>query len=217
VEALAPSLEGSLQRLQTGKLDVLLLDSPSPQELDRSAALFAALESLKKEGRIGAYGVSVEDLASLNHALERTPSQVIEVRFNVFSQEAADAFGQARAQGVALVARNPLDSGWLGGHYTAKSTFSGLRARWTPEEIHRRGALVEKLLAKVSLPGTGLAQTALQFVLAHPEVSCVVPGIRNTLQLDYDVSAGSFLISPESLAAARELYFREIKGNPLAA
>lgn len=214
--SLVPSLEGSLARLQTRVLDVLLVDSPTPHEMNQAGAVFDGLEALKKEGRVRAYGVSVDDLAGLVHALERTPSQVIEVRFNLLCQEAADAFAQAKAQGVALVARNPLDSGWLGGHYTAKSTFSGLRARWSREDIRRRGALVDKLLAQVSEAGTGLAQTALQFVLAHPEIGCAVTGMRNTLQLDYDVSANSFLISPAALAAGRELYFREIKGNPLA-
>jgi aryl-alcohol dehydrogenase-like predicted oxidoreductase len=215
VARLRPSLEASLERLAMREMDLLLLDSPSQAELGRSQELFGALEGLKREGRIRAWGVSVDDLGAFVQAVESGPIQVAEVRFNLLFQDPAEVFGQAAKRGIGLVARNPLDSGWLGGCYTAATRFHGLRARWTPENVRRRAGLVEKFSTFLSQPGTGLAQASLQFVLAHPEVSCALPGIRDALQLDYDVSACSSPLAPAKLEQAREAFFREIKGNPL--
>jgi aryl-alcohol dehydrogenase-like predicted oxidoreductase len=211
---LEASLSASLMRLQSDVVDVLLVDGPSVGELEHGHELFEALERAKKQGKIKLYGVSVDTHAQVLAALDHTPSQVVEVRFNAFHQEAAEAFAQAARQGVGLVARNPLDSGWLSANYTAKTRFGGLRKRWNQLEIRRRADLVEKI-SSMEKPGTTLAQASLQFVLAHPEISCVIPGGHTPQHLDYDVSAAAFPLEKDKVELAREVYFREVKGNPL--
>ncbi|MDQ0194476.1 aryl-alcohol dehydrogenase-like predicted oxidoreductase [Paenibacillus wynnii] len=53
----------------------------------------------------------------------------MEVMFNIFYQETAEAFKLAQKNDIALIIKVPLDSGWLSGKYNSKSTFEGVRSR----------------------------------------------------------------------------------------
>jgi aryl-alcohol dehydrogenase-like predicted oxidoreductase len=55
------SLIGSLRRLQTDKVDIFYLHSPPPDAL-RDANLMSLLERLRRQEKIGAIGVSCDDL-----------------------------------------------------------------------------------------------------------------------------------------------------------
>jgi aryl-alcohol dehydrogenase-like predicted oxidoreductase len=61
-ERIEESVEGSLRRLRTDHLDVLLIHSPpDPGVLDASAPHYVRLERLKSEGVVRAYGVSLTE------------------------------------------------------------------------------------------------------------------------------------------------------------
>ena len=66
------SLSSSLRRLQTDRVDIFYLHSP-PREALRDEKLLSLLERLRQEGRIGAIGVSCDDLeialAAAGHSL----------------------------------------------------------------------------------------------------------------------------------------------------
>ncbi len=212
--ALRASLEGSLRRLGTDRVEVLLLHNPPDEVLDQNHPLYAEMEKLKAEGKIRAYGASLDWSRPMRLALERTRGQVIEVLFNALHQEPALAFGQARERRVGLLAKVPLDSGWLGGAYTAASRFSGVRRRWSRADIRRRAALVGEL-GFMAPPGTEMSQAALQFVLAHPGVSCAIPGMRDLRQATSNLAAPGRSMPEETVRRVRELWEREVKDRPL--
>lgn len=59
--AIRPILETSLRRLQTDYVDILLLHNPVRDLMDgRVATQYKELERLKQEGKIRAYGVSLD-------------------------------------------------------------------------------------------------------------------------------------------------------------
>ena len=172
------SVDKSLKRLQTDYLDSILLHNPPFQYLNGNSQHFEELEKLKKEGKIGAYGASVDSSEEMFELIEKTNSQVIEVMFNIFHQDPANAFKAAQKKEIALIIKVPLDSGWLSGKYNAESSFTDIRNRWSPDIINRRTAMLEKVKNIVD-PTQNLAKSALQFILAHPEVSTVIPGAKN--------------------------------------
>ena len=145
-----PALAESLERLRTDHVDVFLLHNPPPELRDGSADVYRELERLQEGGAIRAYGVSVDWAADVDRVLETTGSTVVEVLLNVFHQEPLPACERARAKGVGVIAKVPLDSGWLSGKYDAKSRFEGVRGRWSEAEIARRAELVERF--EVLLP-----------------------------------------------------------------
>lgn len=216
VANLRPTVEDSLQRLQTDRVDVLLLHNPPPELLDgaQAADLYGGLAALQTEGKLRAFGASIDSADELRTLSRTTPSRAAEVLFNAFHQEPGLAFADADANGLGLIAKVPLDSGWLSGKYDERSRFEGIRDRWTPDVVARRGALVREMRALLP-PGLSLPQAALRFVLAHREIATVIPGAKDRAQLDANMAAAAEPLAPEIAAAIRDLWQREIAANPL--
>jgi aryl-alcohol dehydrogenase-like predicted oxidoreductase len=213
--AIRPSLEGSLKRLQTDYVDILLMHNPPREQMDgRTADQYAELEKLKAEGKIRAYGISLDWRVELEMMMDTTRSQAAEVFFNAFYQEPMPAFARARKEGVGLIVKVPLDSGWLSGRYRGTSRFEDVRKRWSPEVIARRGALVEKF-AELVPSGTSMAHAALQFILAQPEISTIIPGAKSVEQALDNFAAADRQLSPETVQAMVTLWEREIQAEPL--
>ncbi len=214
-EQIRPVLEGSLRRLQTDYVDILLLHNPPRELMDgRHARQYAELEQLKAEGKIREYGVSLDWCEELEMVVETTDSRALEVFFNAFYQEPKPAFRRAQAQGVGLIVKVPLDSGWLSGRYRGDHRFDDVRSRWSPEVIARRGALVERF-AEIVPPGTTLAHAALQYCLAQPEVSTVIPGPKTVAQALDNFAAADAQLPADVVRAIDELWEQEIEADPL--
>jgi aryl-alcohol dehydrogenase-like predicted oxidoreductase len=215
VAGLRPSIMASLGRLRTDHLDVLLVHNPPAHLLDgNQTSLYAELESLKHEGLLRTYGVSLDWARDLEQVLATTGSGVIEVLFNAFHQEPRAAFAAAKRKGVGLIAKVPLDSGWLSGKYGSASRFQGVRSRWTQEIIARRAALVEKF-SRLLPAGLSPAHAALRFVLAHPEVSTAIPGSKSVGQVLANMSGSDAEMPPETVTAIRDLWEHELRADPL--
>jgi aryl-alcohol dehydrogenase-like predicted oxidoreductase len=213
-DKIAASVEGSLRRLKTDFIDVLFLHNPPFECLNGVSPHYEVLRQLKTAGKIRAYGASLDWAREMVELINTTDSQVIEILFNIFHQDPAAVFTLARAKGVGLVAKVPLDSGWLAGRYTAQSQFTGIRSRWTPDVIRRRADLVDRT-AFVTDDGSSRVQAALRFILAYPEMASVIPGVRSLDQLKENLSAADRPMPAETVATLRELWAAELKTNPL--
>jgi aryl-alcohol dehydrogenase-like predicted oxidoreductase len=213
---LRAALEDSLRRLQTDYVDVLLLHNPPLDRLDGrlAADLYAELDALRREGKLRAFGASLDTREELQTLVATTPSGVAEVLFNVFHQQGRPAFAEAEHRGVGLIAKVPLDSGWLGGGYDEHSRFAGVRERWSPEVVARRAALVRRVRALLP-PEISLARAALSFVLAHREVATVIPGVKTRAQLAANLSAASSPLPEDLVAALLALWTAELADDPL--
>ncbi|MYL54278.1 aldo/keto reductase [Pontibacillus yanchengensis] len=209
------SVEESLRRLNTDYLDSLLLHNPPFSTLDGNSHQFEVLRKLKEQGKIRAFGASVDTGKEMFELLNQTQSQIIEVMFNLFHQEPAAAIKSAQSQGVGVIAKVPLDSGWLTGKYDANSTFNGIRSRWSVEEIERRGELVEKVRRILKTDDISMVHGALQFILSYSEVSTVIPGARDIQQFNQNRSASQGRLSKELINELKGLWEEEIKDNKL--
>lgn len=186
---LKASLERSLHQLKTDYVDSILIHNPPFELLNGNKTdLYDELEKLKQEGKIRAYGASVDSSRDMLEVMRTTNSQVLEVLFNIFHQETSQAFAEAQERRVGLIAKVPLDSGWLSGKYTAESQFEGIRSRWTQDTIKRRFELLQKL-DFVKEDGLGMIHAALRFILSFDTISTVIPGIKNSEQLKENFSA----------------------------
>jgi aryl-alcohol dehydrogenase-like predicted oxidoreductase len=215
VEGLKTSLETSLKKLQTDYIDTILIHNPPFELLNGSNTdIYEELEKLKKEGKIRAYGASVDSSAEMTELMRTTKSQVMEVLFNVFHQETTYAFPEAYEKGIGIIVKVPLDSGWLSGKYHAKSQFDGIRSRWSEDIIERRFNLLKKI-AFITEEGHSFVQAALSYVLAFDEVSTVIPGVKNEAQLKENLSASVKVLSPEQINRLKAFWVEELKSSPL--
>lgn len=214
--ALRPALEQSLRRLQTDHVDLLLLHNPPSERLAgaQAAELYALLTALQQEGKLRWFGASLDTCTELQTLTQTTPCHAAEVLFNAFHQEPAAAFADAAQRGVGLIAKVPLDSGWLSGKYDATSRFAGIRERWTPEVIARRARLVQQLRALLP-EGMSLPQAALGFVLAHPDIATAIPGTKSHAQLEANLVAVQTPLPAELVAHIKTLWATEISPDPL--
>ncbi|MBN1409321.1 MAG: aldo/keto reductase [Spirochaetales bacterium] len=212
--ALRSSVEASLKRLQTDYIDSVILHNPPFEYLNGNSPVYEEFEKLKQEGKIRAYGSSVDSSREMSEVLNTTESRVMEVLFNIFHQETEKAFTAAQEKGVGLIIKVPLDSGWLTGKYGKKSAFTDIRKRWSEDIINRRAALLEKInfLADDS---TGMVQAALRFVLAFDAVSTVIPGVKTVQQLETNISASSGVLPGEHVKRLVQFWQEELSGNPL--
>jgi aryl-alcohol dehydrogenase-like predicted oxidoreductase len=215
VESIRPSLEASMKRLQTDHLDIVLMHNPPREMMDgRVAGHYEEFEKLKTEGVIRAYGVSLDWREELELVLNTTKSQAAEVFFNALYQETLPAYPKAQERGMGLIIKVPLDSGWLSGKYRAGHKFEGVRDRWSPEVLARRSDLVEKFAALIP-DERSMAHAALQFVLAQPQVSTVIPGAKSVAQALDNFAAADKELSAETVQAMRDLWKNDIESDPL--
>ncbi|MCA1032244.1 aldo/keto reductase [Bacillus timonensis] len=213
-DRLVLSVEDSLRRLNTDYLDSLLLHNPPFTCLNANSPQMEVLEKLKVQGKIRAYGASVDTSKEMLELLNHSQSQVIEVMFNIFYQEPASAIKSAHDKGIGIIAKIPFDSGWLTGKYDAESRFSGIRSRWSIEEIEKRAKLVEKVRRIVGNK-VPMVQAALQFILSYTEVSTIIPGVRNSQQLNQNISASEGSLSGEMIKELKELWEKDLKDAQL--
>jgi aryl-alcohol dehydrogenase-like predicted oxidoreductase len=199
------SLEGSLRRLRTGHVDVLLLHNPPAAMLDGTDALWEALAQARQQGKIRHFGVSLDRADEIEATLDHTESEVVEMLFNILNQDVRRAFPRLRNNDCGAIVKVPLDSGWLSGKYDTSSRFSGVRSRWTRDQIAQRAELVSRL-HWLTDEGTRLALQALAFVLSYDEVSCVIPGIRTRDQLVENLQAVGRTLSPSDRIALEALW-----------
>ncbi len=205
------SLEGSLRRLQTDYVDSLIIHNPPFDHLDgRNHPHYDILEQLKEEGKIRAYGASVDTYEEMKVLMETTGSEVIEAFFNILHQDTARAFGMAQEKRVAIIAKIPLDSGWLTGKYHANSTFGDIRKRWSKEDIEIRAGLVKKIKQMIE-PEHSLPQAAIAYCLAYEAIATVIPGNSTLDQLKTNVESTAQPLSNELVSELKNFYHREVK------
>ena len=213
--AIGPSIEASLRRLQTDYLDIVLMHNPPRDMMDgRISTQYEEFEKLKASGKIREYGVSLDWREEVDLVVDTTQSKALEVFFNALYQEPLPAFQKAQEHGVGIIVKVPLDSGWLAGRYRKGHSFDDVRKRWPPEVIARRSELVEQF-AQLVPEGTSIAHAALQFILAQPQVSTIIPGAKSVEQALDNFAAADRHLSPEVVQSIVELWERAIMSDPL--
>ncbi len=205
------SLEGSLKRLQVEYVDSLIIHNPPFEYLDGNKNdHYDILERLKQEGKIKAYGASLDTYDEMKLFMETTNCEVIEAFFNILHQDASRAFNLAKEKQVGIIVKIPLDSGWLSGKYNAESHFNDIRKRWSRKDIETRARLVDKI-NDIIPNDSNLAQTAISFCLAYDAVSTVIPGNTTVAQLESNLVSVSKPMPRELVEKLEDFYQKEVK------
>jgi aryl-alcohol dehydrogenase-like predicted oxidoreductase len=210
----------SRRNLGVDTLDLVQLHCP-PTPVYSSDAVYDALDALVDEGRIKAYGVSVETCDEALAALARPNVASVQIILNCLRLKPLERVLPAAAEaGAGIIARVPLASGLLSGRYTASTTFAaddhrnynrhgdafdvGETFSGVPYEVGLEA--VERLRGLVP-EGQTPAQFALRWILDQPGLSTVIPGARNAGQATANTAAAALPpLSPEAIAAVRETY-----------
>src|SRR3954463_9971978 len=215
----------SRQNLGVDTIDLVQLHCP-PTPVYSDDEVFDALDSMVDEGRIAAYGVSVETCAEALPAIPRPNAASGQILLNPFRLKPLDEVLPAAQQaGVGIIARVPLASGLLSGKYDEHTTFApddhrnynrhgeafhvGETFAGVPFEA---GLAAVRDLRRIVPADVAMAQFALRWIIDQPGVSVVIPGARNADQAQGNVAAAGLpALSDEQQAAVREVYDRHIR------
>jgi aryl-alcohol dehydrogenase-like predicted oxidoreductase len=193
-----------LTNLGTGRLDLLQLHTWT-RAWNRNPTPFKILRKLQAEGLIGLIGVSTpeQDQNSVIDLMRGGWIDSVQVIYNLFEQEpAAELLDVARECGVGVIVRVAFDEGALTGKFTPETRFAADDFRAKYFEGDRLGrAIAHTAEIQQDLAGTGytMPQAALKWVLAHPAVSVVIPGIRNVAQAEANCGVSDLPAMPDAL------------------
>ena len=211
---LRANLAERLAHLGTTRVDLLQLHTWT-RAWNRDPVPFKILRQLQSEGLIGLIGVSTpeHDQNSVIDLMRGGWIDSVQVIYNLFEQEpAAELLDVARECGVGVIVRVAFDEGALTGKFTADTTFpeSDFRSRYfAGDRLARTVQRAEAIRADLANTDLTLAQTALKFVLAHPAVSTVIPGIRTVAQAEANCGASDLPdLTPDLLAKLRRHNWR---------
>lgn len=222
-KAMEEFIDGSLTRLGTEQLDMVLLHCP-PTSVYQKDELFSGLDRIKQSGKIANYGVSIEKVEEGIKAMEY-PIAAIEVIFNMFRLKPTEQlFTEATKHEVGIIARVPLASGLLTGRYT-KDTVFGAKDHRT---FNRQGESFDKGetfsgvdyalgLEAVSelkklFQTEDLIPFALRWILMFDAVSTVIPGASNSNQVLSNIRAAELpALTIEQMNGVKEIYDRYIR------
>ncbi len=163
--------------------------------------IWVAAERLKRDGKIKAFGISVNDHQpeSVVRAAATGMIDSFQVIYNIFDQSPeAELFPLCIERGIAVIVRVPFDEGGLTGAITPATTFpaSDWRNHYfkgdRKREVFER---VEKIKHLMGTEAASMPELALRFILSHPAVSTVIPGMRKPAHVaaNTSVSDGTLL------------------------
>jgi aryl-alcohol dehydrogenase-like predicted oxidoreductase len=142
---------------------------------------------------VRAVGISVNrwEPANVIRALETGLIDSVQVVYNIFDQAPEDElFPYCEAHGIAVIARVPFDEGSLTGTLTSDSRWPAEDYRslyFTPDNLAATLERVERLDPLVP-EGMDLPELALRFILEHPAVSTVIPGMRRLRHVERNLA-----------------------------
>ena len=201
---LRANVEERLRELGTERIDLLQLHTWT-RAWNREPRPFETLRKLQAEGKIRFIGLSTpeHDQNSVIDLMRGGWLDAVQVIYNVFEQEpAAELLPVAQETNVGVIVRVVFDEGVLAGRYTKNTRFGEgdfRRSYFAGDRLERAVARVEKVRGEIEGSGLALPQAAIQFALAHPAVSTVIPGIRSVAQAEANCAVSDLSPMPDAL------------------
>ncbi|MGB8194615.1 MAG: aldo/keto reductase [Chitinophagaceae bacterium] len=180
----------SLRRLNREVIDYYQLHSARLNHLEKGECI-AAMEELKKQGKIRYWGLSLNTFNPSPEAdwmMQYKAGDGLQLVFNLINQRAYRLMQKASAAGYGIIARMPLQFGLLTGKFSAATSFNAAdhrSFRLTPEIIQQTMEVLEKKVWPVAdKEHIERVSLAMNFILSIKEVSTVIPGIRTPAHVE---------------------------------
>lgn len=209
--SVASAIEGSLERLQRERIDVMLLHL-NTLSVERAEGIFTELEKAVQAGKVGAYGWSTDFPESIAQTAHGASYKVVEHGMNIF-MDVPTVQNTVRQHELTALIRSPLAMGVLTGKYGPDSVqpendIRSTDAHWM--EYFDKGRPSADYLANLNAlrellqsDGRTLAQGALCWLLAKESFNVPVPGARTPDQAIEN--AGAIQCGPLSDTVMQEI------------
>jgi aryl-alcohol dehydrogenase-like predicted oxidoreductase len=192
-EWITSCVEDSLRSLGVDCLDLVQFHVWQDEFVERDEWK-KAVTRLTKQGKVKHWGISVNDYQPSNclRTLDTGLIATIQFIFNIFHQKPTEKLlPYARQHDIGLIARVPLDEGGLAGNFTTDTIFEEGDFRQQFFGGDRLSELVKRTDDLKQLMGDEaetLAELALRYILSFGEISSVIPGMRQTKNVEANTS-----------------------------
>ncbi|MPZ80253.1 MAG: aldo/keto reductase [Actinophytocola sp.] len=173
------SLESSLARLGTDRVDIAFVHDPEDYVEEALTEALPTLVELRDQGVLGGIGLGMNFDAVLAELVRRADVDVVMIagRYTLLEQPALDELlPLCEKRGVAVMAAGVFNSGILASA-TPGRTYNYEDA---PAELVARAARIAEVCARY---GVELPQAAIALPKAHPSVASVVLGASSPAQV----------------------------------
>lgn len=221
----------SRENLGVDTIDLVQLHCPPAEVLSREET-YDALDEMVAEGRMAAYGVSVETVEEALTAIARPHVASIQIILNIFRRKPLERVLPAAAEaGVGIIARVPLASGLLSGRYDDATEFApndhrsfnrageafdvGETFAGVPYQVGVLAAQRVSVVAdRAAQSDVATAQFALRWIIDQPGVSTVIPGASRPEQARANATAADLEpLSEDAQRALAAIYAEDIHAH----
>ncbi len=191
---LVRAVEGSLERLNTDRIDLFYLHRFD--ELASMEETMRALDDLVRQGKVLYLGASnfaawqFQKALGLAEARRLSPFVAIQPMYNLVKRQAeVEILPMALAENVAVFPYSPLGGGLLSGKYRRDARPTEGRLQRVKMYTDRYGAdayfeIAERFTALAAELGHHPASLAVAWVISHPAVTSAILGARDLAQLE---------------------------------
>ena len=198
------SLEESLERLQLEYVDILLCHdidvwthkSKQPQIFAQATqGILPALLDLREKGRIGAFGIGVNEWQVCEQVIELFDIDCILLagRFTLLEQEALDSLlPKCAEEKISIIIGGPYNSGLLA---TTEKNIATYDYRPASDQKWNQAQAIRAIC---DTHDVDIRAAALQYPLRHSSVVSVIPGAKNIDELKMNIQLMDHVI-PDAL------------------
>jgi len=210
--------EQSLKNLRTDYIDLYYFHHGDFGEgdcwLDDAVAMVRRLQDEGKVRLIGLSAYSAEDFARLVPKIQPVVLQSwAHMMDDQFIRPGNPVPKLMEQYGLSFVAFSPLNQGILLDKYDPKQPpkFEGgdirsEREKFQADALRAAHMKMQKVKERFGSSTEELARVALQYVLAHERVACVIPGFRNRKQVACNLGAAGKPLSAEDVLFLRGVF-----------
>jgi len=210
------AVEASLKRLKTDWIDLYQYHTPDPRTPLQET--LAALDELVRSGKVRAIGCSnlpaagVREAAQIARARKSSPFVTAQDEYSLLVRDAEKALLPAIEEcAMSLLPYFPLASGLLTGKYRhgeppPKNTRFGRMTRFSDRYMNGvNWTIVDKLEAFCQARGRSLLELSFSWLLAHKTLASVIAGATRPEQIEANVRAAAWELTPEEVAEVDRL------------
>jgi aryl-alcohol dehydrogenase-like predicted oxidoreductase len=208
-EHIKQSVEGSLKRLRTDRIDLYYQHRIDPAVPIEDVA--GAIKELIQEGKINNFGLSEAGVDNIRRAHTVQPVSALQSEYSLWWREPEDVILPALEElGIGFVPFSPLGKGFLTGKIDETTTFDSTDfrntvPRFSPEARKANQALVDLIARFAAAKNATPAQIALAWVLAQKDWIVPIPGTTKLHRLEENTAAANVELTADDLAEIESL------------
>ena len=220
-EIIRASVEGSLKRLGTDRIDLYYQHRTDPNIPIEEVA--GVMLELMQEGKITYWGLSEASEEVIRRAHKVCPVTAIQNRYSMMVRWHEELFSVLEELGIGFVAFSPLANGLLSARYHTDSVFDSVydyrsvMPQFQAEALKKNENLLALLENMAQEKEVTPAQISLAWMIGKKPYIVPIPGTRNPQRMKENLKAGDVLLSEEEIkkldAALNEMELSEVFGG----